>query len=105
MIQIFLWILAVYYLSWSLSQAEIGTPWRNLFNFTSPSKIQIKITYGINCILCTSFWIGMILTCICSPAALFGLPFVCQIPVNGLIGGGATKIIYHLIERIPNQFE
>jgi uncharacterized membrane protein len=100
-----IWIISVYGLSYILSQSTLGEVYRKMFIFERPNTFQSKLAYLVNCIICTSAWVSLLLTAAFSPAAIFGIPFICQLIVNMIFGLGCTKLIYSLIEKIPNQFE
>lgn len=100
-----LWFLFVYGGSYVTSQSEIGKEFRQLFEFKKYNYIKRKINYLSKCIICSGFWWAIIATFLFSPSAIFILPFYLQFIINGIIGISANKLIYTLIERMPNIFE
>lgn len=104
-LQFIIWFVCLYGLSYASSQSVIGEDFRKLFIFKKQNKLKTKITFLVNCIICSSFWWSILLTLVFSPSSIFIIPIYIQVILNGFIGMGIVKLIYTLIERIPNNFE
>lgn len=97
--KIILWFLFVFGGSYVTSQSEMGREFRELFNFKKMNLFKKKLSYLVNCIICSSFYWAILATFIFSPAALLTSIFVLQLFVNGIIAIGFTFVLYKLIPK------
>lgn len=82
MLELLIFILLVYGLSFIITESEIFDNIREKIK----GEFFIKL---LNCLVCTSFWVGMIIS--------FWFPITNIFIVDGIIALGAMKIISSII--------
>jgi hypothetical protein len=92
--ELLLFILLVFGCGYITTQSHLFESFREFFK-----EKNKMIYYLVNCIVCSTFWIGVIATLIFSPTATFELPIYVQFFLNGLIGSATSTIIYNFLPQ------
>jgi prepilin signal peptidase PulO-like enzyme (type II secretory pathway) len=99
MMELLIAILVAYGISNIIVNGSIFEPLRNWFGGHADKFIPRKIYQLITCMMCTGFWVGVVVGCFLGPFPWWHIIF------NGAIYSGTTWLIYCIAQFLGQGYD